>query len=140
MVVGARLTPATGTAERKAALALVDRLGAEKQITVGMDKAYDAREFVADLRERKVTPHIAKNELWTRTAPCVEALSMAARHGMQAMASACVDVSASKRSSAGSRPSACCVRHAIAALTGWAGRSLWPLPPMNPAAKLMATS
>ncbi|TPJ32049.1 transposase, partial [Mesorhizobium sp. B2-8-3] len=44
------------------ALALVDRLGAKRRITLGADKAYDAREFVAALRKRKVTPHIARHE------------------------------------------------------------------------------
>jgi transposase len=62
LVVGARVTQATGTAEREAALALVDGLGAKGRITLGADKAYDAREFVRDLRARKVTPHIARNE------------------------------------------------------------------------------
>ncbi|TGV93905.1 transposase, partial [Mesorhizobium sp. M2E.F.Ca.ET.154.01.1.1] len=62
LVIGATLTPATGTAEREAALALLDRLGAKRRITLGADKAYDAREFVAALRKRKVTPHIAKHE------------------------------------------------------------------------------
>jgi transposase len=62
LVVGATLTPATGTAEREAALTLIDRLGSKRRITLAADKAYDAREFVADLRKRKVTPHIAKHE------------------------------------------------------------------------------
>jgi transposase len=62
LVVGATLTPATGTAEREAALTLVDRLGSRRRITLAADKAYDAREFVAALRKREVTPHIAKHE------------------------------------------------------------------------------
>jgi len=62
LVVGATLTPASGTAEREAALALVDGLGAKRRITLGADKAYDAREFVAELRKRKVTPHIARHD------------------------------------------------------------------------------
>lgn len=62
LVVGATLTPATGTAEREAALTLVDRQGSKRRITLAADKAYDAREFVAALRKRKVTPHIAKHE------------------------------------------------------------------------------
>lgn len=62
LVVGATLTPATGTAEREAALALVDQLGAKRRITLGADKAYDARAFVAELRKRKVTPHVAKHD------------------------------------------------------------------------------
>lgn len=66
LVVGALLTQATGTAEREAALALVDGLKAKGRITLGADKAYDAREFVRDLRARKVTPHIARNEQITQ--------------------------------------------------------------------------
>jgi len=62
LVVGAMVTEATGTAEREAALKLVDGLKARGRITLGADKGYDAREFVRDLRARKVTPHIARNE------------------------------------------------------------------------------
>lgn len=62
LVVGALVTQATGTAEREAALALVERLKPKGRITLGADKAYDARAFVSDLRARQVTPHIARNE------------------------------------------------------------------------------
>ena len=61
LVVGAMVTQATGTAEREAALKLVDGLNAKGRITLGADKAYDVRDFVRDLRTRKVTPHIARN-------------------------------------------------------------------------------
>ncbi len=37
-------------------------MGPKRRITLAADKAYDAREFVAALRKRKVTPHIAKHE------------------------------------------------------------------------------
>lgn len=67
LMVGAPLTQATGAAERKAALALIDGLEANGRITLGADKAYDARAFVRDLRARKVTPHIARNEQITDT-------------------------------------------------------------------------
>ena len=53
------LTHATGTAERDAALVLVDRLASRRRITLGADKGYDVMRFVAGLRERRVTPHIA---------------------------------------------------------------------------------
>lgn len=66
LVVGALVTQATGTAEREAALALIDDLEAKGRITVGADKAYDVREFVRNLRARKVTPHIARNEQMTQ--------------------------------------------------------------------------
>jgi transposase len=59
LAVGAALTRATGTAEREAALALLDRRPAGRRITLGADKAYDVTGFVNDLRIRQVTPHIA---------------------------------------------------------------------------------
>lgn len=62
LVVGATVTQATGTAEREAALALIDGLKPKGRITLGADKAYDVQAFVKDLRARTVTPHIARNE------------------------------------------------------------------------------
>jgi transposase len=59
LAVDAALTCATGTAEREAALAMVDRRKRHGRITLGADKAYDVTEFVEDLRDREVTPHIA---------------------------------------------------------------------------------
>ena len=67
LVVGATLTQATGTAEREAALASVDGLEAKGRITLGADKAYDVRGFVGQLRVRKITPHIARNDHLTKT-------------------------------------------------------------------------
>jgi transposase len=60
LVVATMLTQANGTAEREAALALVERHRPEdRRITLGADKAYDVAGFVAALRKRLVTPHIA---------------------------------------------------------------------------------
>jgi transposase len=59
LAVGAALTCATGTAEREATLALLDRRRGDRRITLGADKAYDISAFVAELRSRHVTPHIA---------------------------------------------------------------------------------
>lgn len=68
LVVAAELTRATGTAEREAALALVERhRPSERRITLGADKAYDVADFVAALRERLVTPHIAIDGHVTKT-------------------------------------------------------------------------
>jgi transposase len=63
LVVETRLTKATGTAEREAALEMV---GAKRQrkrgrLTLGGDKNYDTSEHVASLCELKVTPHVAQN-------------------------------------------------------------------------------
>lgn len=61
LAVDATLTQATGTAEREAALAMLDRKKTRGRVTLGADKAYDVTDFVGDLRRRKVTPHIAVN-------------------------------------------------------------------------------
>ena len=53
------LTRATGTAERDAALLLLDRLAPRHRITLGADKGYDVAGFLAALRARRVTPHVA---------------------------------------------------------------------------------
>lgn len=59
LAVDAALTHATGTAERAAALAMLDRRRTDRRITLGADKAYDVTAFVEELRTRSVTPHIA---------------------------------------------------------------------------------
>jgi transposase len=59
LVVDARLTLATGKAEREATLAMLDRRPGRRRITLGADKAYDVRDFIKELRDRRVTPHVA---------------------------------------------------------------------------------
>ena len=61
LIVGIHTTQASGTAEREAALAMVDALCNRRRITLGADKGYDAAEFASELRARNVTPHIAQN-------------------------------------------------------------------------------
>lgn len=61
LVVEAQVTQATGTAEREAALQLVDRRPRAHRVTVGADKAYDTRGFVVALRHLESTPHVAQN-------------------------------------------------------------------------------
>jgi hypothetical protein len=61
LVVAAALTQATGTAERAAALALVQARQGTRRLTLGGDKNYDVRAFVAELRAQHVTPHVAQN-------------------------------------------------------------------------------
>ena len=62
LFVDARLTRVSGRAERLAALEMIaahaDR---PNPITLGGDKGYDAADFVMELREINVTPHIARN-------------------------------------------------------------------------------
>lgn len=67
LAVDGGITQAGGTAEREAALAMLDRQTRRRPITLGADKAYDVRQFVEDLRERSVTPHIAIDGHLSRT-------------------------------------------------------------------------
>lgn len=70
LVVDIELTQATGKAEREAAIRMLDRLPRKRyrRITLGADRAYDTREFVSELRQRKVTPHVAQNQSGRRSA------------------------------------------------------------------------
>lgn len=68
LIVDAMLTKADGRAERDAGLLMMyrkwrsdRRCGKTKIRTLGADKAYDTREFVATLRELNVRPHVSQN-------------------------------------------------------------------------------
>jgi hypothetical protein len=67
LIVDARLTEANGTAERAAALDMIDD-NAKPGSTVGADKGYDTSDFVAGCRERGCTPHVAQNDTNRRSA------------------------------------------------------------------------
>src|ERR687892_733466 len=62
LVVNALLTKASGTAEREAALLMLQQRAKKKRVTLGGDKAYDTKDFVADMRACQVTPHVAQND------------------------------------------------------------------------------
>lgn len=63
LAVGAMVTSANGTAEREAALEMMDThappTGATQTRTLGADKGYDAWRFRQALRERSIDPHVA---------------------------------------------------------------------------------
>jgi IS5 family transposase len=62
LLVGAVAPRAAGHAERLAALHLVEpQAERPRSITLGAAKGFDARGFVAELREINVTPHLAQN-------------------------------------------------------------------------------
>jgi transposase len=68
MIVDAMLTQADGTAERDAALLMLfskwqkrRRQGRRKAMSVGADKAYDTRDFVAAMRGMNIRPHVSQN-------------------------------------------------------------------------------
>ena len=65
LAVGARLTHATGRAEREAALELLDDIPRRRRITVGADKGYDVASFVDELRKHDVTPHVASKSRYS---------------------------------------------------------------------------
>src|SRR6266581_1820288 len=68
LAVTGDVTQATGTAERMTALDLIGRhRPGERRITLGADKLFDVEAFVAALRDRKVTPHIAIDGHLTKT-------------------------------------------------------------------------
>ncbi len=60
-VVDAQVTQATGTAEREAAVDMVQALGGTHRVTLGADKNYDTRGWIDELRCVNVTPHVAQN-------------------------------------------------------------------------------
>ena len=68
LAVNGRLTLATGTAEREAALEMIDDIEGSHRITLGADKGYDTADFVEALRVRGVTPHVAQNNTYRRSA------------------------------------------------------------------------
>ena len=68
LVVCGRVTQATGTAERDAALEMIDRhRPGGRRITLAGDKGFDVAGFVDDLRARGVSPHIAIDGHLTKT-------------------------------------------------------------------------
>ena len=61
LVVASEGSQASGTAERDSALRMARALKGAHQKTLGADKGYDTRDFVADLRINGITPHVAQN-------------------------------------------------------------------------------
>jgi transposase len=61
LVVDTRVTQAMGTAEREAALAMAEGIPGQHRVTLGADKNYDTRDCVRELRELRVTPHVAQH-------------------------------------------------------------------------------
>jgi len=80
-------TQADGYAEREAGLLMLadKQQGRSRRITVGADKAYDAKDFVTAARDLNVTPHVAR----TTTA--------AFEHGWQSDKAPCYCISLSCR-------------------------------------------
>src|ERR1019366_1671622 len=66
LVVAALATQSSTTAEREAAVILIDRLRQARPdpgpITLGADKGYQEEKFIGHLRQRQVVPHVAEYE------------------------------------------------------------------------------
>jgi hypothetical protein len=62
------LVDACLTAERVAALHIIEPRAEQPPITLGADKAYDAEDFVNELRSMRVTPHVARHTSGRRSA------------------------------------------------------------------------
>jgi transposase len=61
LIVNTEVLQAHGTAERDAALLMLEQIAGQHPVTVGADKAYDTKDFVAQCRHVKATPHVAQN-------------------------------------------------------------------------------
>jgi transposase len=70
LVVAACATTASTTAEREAALEMLEEMGRGAEgmspdtpsLTLGADRLYQEEKFIAELRRRKVVPHVAEYE------------------------------------------------------------------------------
>ena len=60
LVDDVKITEATGTSERDAALDMLEKAPGGGRITVGADRGYDTRDFVGDCLDMHVTPHVAQ--------------------------------------------------------------------------------
>jgi transposase len=61
LILDAEVFQSNGTAERDAALVMLERVPGTQPVTVGGDKGFDTRDFVKECRTLRVTPHVAQN-------------------------------------------------------------------------------
>ena len=65
LIVDCELTEANGSCEREAGLRLLARQrrrSGRRRMSVGADRGYDVKGFVADVRAMKITPHVAAKD------------------------------------------------------------------------------
>ena len=68
LVANVEVFQANGTAERDAALVMLEAIPGDHPVTVGADKAYDTKDFVQEARYLKVTPQVAQNNTRRKSA------------------------------------------------------------------------
>jgi transposase len=61
LVAEVEVLQANGTAERDAALVMIEKIPGDQPVTIGADKAYDTKDFVEETRNMNATPHVAQN-------------------------------------------------------------------------------
>jgi transposase len=61
LIVDAEVFQANGTAERDAALVMLERIAGTEPVSVAGDKGFDTQDFVKECRHMRVTPHVAQN-------------------------------------------------------------------------------
>jgi transposase len=61
LVADVEVLQANGTAERDAALVMIEAIPGDHTVTVGADKNYDTKDFVAETRNLNATPHVSQN-------------------------------------------------------------------------------
>jgi transposase len=62
LIAEVEVLQATGTAERDAALIMMEAIPGDQPVTIGADKGYDTKDFVEEARNLKATPHVAQKK------------------------------------------------------------------------------
>ena len=62
LVAEVEVLQANGTADRDAALVMIEAIPGDHPVTVGADKGYDTKNFVEEARNLKATPHVAQKK------------------------------------------------------------------------------
>jgi len=62
LILNTEVFQANGTAERDAALIMLEQIPGTKLVTVGGDKGFDTFGFVEECRNLRVVPHVAQND------------------------------------------------------------------------------
>ena len=62
LAVDVETMQADGTAERDAAVVMIESIPGDDRVTIGADKGYDTKGFVADARALNATPHVAQKK------------------------------------------------------------------------------
>jgi transposase len=68
LVANLEVLEANGTAERDAALMMIEAIPGDHRVTIAADKGYDTKDFVAETRNMNATPHVAQNNTHRKSA------------------------------------------------------------------------